>query len=313
MKPKRRQLGLGAFDLIEEATHLLRTAPAATLAAYYLGAIPFVLGLLFFWADMSRNPFASEHLADASLAMVLLFLWMKFWQALFTRLIRAQRAAQPAPPLTFRAAVRIFIVQTIWQPSGLFLVPLSFIPVLSFPWVYAFYQNITALSDGRDGAAQVFKKSWRQAGLWPRQNGIVILILAGFILYIFWNWSAVCLTLPELFKMFFGVESKFTKGPFSLFNSTFFAAMFGLTYLCADPILKTYYALRCFYGQSIESGEDIKADLMAVAQVSKPAVSPISKSASRPNADNRKNQYAMSIRGGDSLSPQKAAEAGGLQ
>ena len=48
----------GPFDLLEEATHLLRTAPAATLAVYYLGAVPFVLGLLYFWADMSRSPFA---------------------------------------------------------------------------------------------------------------------------------------------------------------------------------------------------------------------------------------------------------------
>ena len=323
MKPKRRQQGLGAFDLIEEATHLLRTAPAATLAAYYLGAIPFVLGLLFFWADMSRNPFASGHLADASLGMVLLFFWMKFWQSIFARLIRAQRAAQPAPALTFRAVVRIFLVQAIWQPSGLFLIPLSVIPLLTFPWVYGFYQNVTALSDGQETASQVFKKSSRQAALWTGQNAITLLILGGFTWYIFLNWSVVCFTLPQLFKMLFGIESKFTKSPFSLFNSTFFAAMFGLTYLCADPILKTYYALRCFYGESLQSGEDLKADLASssshatVAQVSKPAVSPISKSAGRPIADNRMNHYAGLVRGGGSLSPQKAlsgtVETGGIR
>ena len=279
MKPNRRQQGPGAIDLIEEATHLLRTAPAATLAAYYLGAIPFILGLLFFWADMSRNPFASGHLADASLGMALLFFWMKFWQAIFARLIRAQRAAQPAPALTFRSVVRIFLAQIIWQPSGLFLIPLSLIPVLTFPWVYGFYQNVTALSDGRESAAQVFKKSCRQGTLWPLQNGISLLILAGFTLYIFWNWSVVCFTLPQLFKMLFGIESKFTKSPFSLFNSTFFAAMFGLTYFCADPNLKTYYALRCFYGESLQSGEDLKADLSSsssnrspVGQTSRPPV-----------------------------------------
>lgn len=73
MKRVRRQQGRGAFDLIEEATHLLRTAPAATLAVYYLGAIPFVLGLLYFWAEMSRSPFADQHLADASFATGILF------------------------------------------------------------------------------------------------------------------------------------------------------------------------------------------------------------------------------------------------
>src|SRR5207302_1722821 len=44
-------------------------------------------------------------------------------------------------------------------------------------------------------------------------------------------------------------------------NSTFFAAMFGLTYLCADPLLKAIYTLRCFYGESLRSGEDLKAEL----------------------------------------------------
>lgn len=285
MKSKRRQEGFGVFDLVEEATHLLRTAPIATLAAYYLGAIPFVLGLLFFWADMSRNPFASEHLADGSLAMGLLFLWMKFWQAIFAQRIRAQRAAQPAPALTARATVKIFFVQAIWQPSGLFLIPLSFLTVFTFPWVYAFYQNVSALSGGQETAARVFKKSCRQAALWPRQNVFALLIFAGFGLYIYWNWSIVCFTLPELFKMLFGVESKFTKSPFSLFNSTFGAAMFGLTYLCADPILKAYYALRCFYGESLQSGEDLKADLSILA--ANDGVGPTPRSATRPNADDR--------------------------
>jgi uncharacterized membrane protein len=48
--------------------------------------------------------------------------------------------------------------------------------------------------------------------------------------------------------------------------------MFGLTYLCVDPILKTLYTLRCFYGESLESGEDLKAELKEfVATFSKAA------------------------------------------
>ncbi len=37
--------------------------------------------------------------------------------------------------------------------------------------------------------------------------------------------------------------------------------MIGLTYLCVDPIVKAFYALRCFYGESLQSGEDLKAEL----------------------------------------------------
>jgi hypothetical protein len=44
-------------------------------------------------------------------------------------------------------------------------------------------------------------------------------------------------------------------------NTTFFAVIFSLTYLCVDPIVKAVYALRCFYGESLESGEDLKTEL----------------------------------------------------
>ena len=261
MKHARRRQGRGAFDLIEEATQSLRTAPAATLAAYYLGAIPFILGLLFFWADMSRSPFAYQHLADASLAISLLFLWMKCWQVVFARRVRAQIAGESPPAVNFRRGARIFLTQTILQPFGLFLIPLSLVPVLPFAWVYSFYQNVTALADGEKSTPELFKKSYRQAALWPKQNNIALAVLAGFALCIFINWATICLILPKLFTMLFGVQSVFSKSPESMLNTTFFAAMFGLTYLCVDPILKIFYALRCFYGESLESGEDLKAEL----------------------------------------------------
>lgn len=261
MKRARQRQGKGAFDLVEEAVQLLRTAPVAALAVYYLGAIPFVLGLLFYWADMSRSPLANQHLADASLAMAVLFFWMKFWQAVFARRLRAHLAVAALPALNGRRVLRILLTQMILQPTGLFLLPLSLLPLLPFAWVYAFQQNATALADGEERTSALFKKSWRQAALWPMQNNLALTLLLGFAFYVFLNWAALCLALPQLFKMLFGVQSVFTQSPWSMLNTTFFAAMCGLTYLCVDPILKTLYALRCFYGESLESGEDLKAEL----------------------------------------------------
>ena len=261
-KPQRRQQGKAAFDLIEEATHLLRTAPAATLAVYFLGTIPFVLGLLFFWADMSRSPLAPQHLAEASLGMAALFLWMKFWQAVFARRLRAQAAGQAFPALTFRGCLRIFSTQAIVQPLGLFVLPVAIIPVLAFPWAYAFYQNATVLDDGAEtGPGVLVKNARKQTRLWPRQNHLLLVVMLAFALCVFLNWATICLTLPSLCKMLFGIESDFTKSPQAMLNSTFFAAMAGLTYLCVDPIFKTIYTLRCFYGESLLSGEDLKAEL----------------------------------------------------
>jgi len=261
MKRARRQSGKGPFDLIEEAAQLLRTAPVATLAVYYLGAIPFVLGLLFFWTDMSRSAVAAEHLGDASLAMGLLFLWMKFCQTLFARRMLAQITLESPAPMTFRRASRIFLTQMIVQPTGLFLIPLSMMVVIPGPWVYMVYQNLTAVTDGEEGTGAAFRKSCRLAKLWPLQNCLAIAILFAFALAVFLSWSSICLTLPALFKTLFGIQSVFADSPRALLNSTFFTAMFGLTYLCVDPVLKTFYVLRCFYGESLQSGADLKAEL----------------------------------------------------
>jgi hypothetical protein len=65
--------------------------------------------------------------------------------------------------------------------------------------------------------------------------------------------------------MLFGIESVFTRSMFSLLNTTFFAGMLGLAFLCVDPLLKSVYVLRCFYGESLESGEDLRAQLKSAA------------------------------------------------
>ncbi len=262
MKPSGRQLDKGAIELIEEAVHLLRRAPTAILAGYYAGGLPFVLALLYFWADMSRSPFAYQHLAGGALGLAALFVWMKLCHSIFARQLRALMAGEPLPALSFRSCRRIFISQTALQTTGLFVLPFSLILTVPFAWVYAFYQNLTALDDGEAvDLRSLMKEALLQAGSWPKQNHLLLAILSGFGLIIFLNWSILCLALPGLVKTIFGIESIFSRSLFSLLNTTFFAVMAGLTYLCVDPILKACYALRCFYGQSRRSGEDLKAEL----------------------------------------------------
>ena len=180
--------------------------------------------------------------------------------------LRSQITGTPPPKISLRRSRQIFLAQTIVQSSGLFLLPLALITVLPFAWVYAFFQNATALDAGHDGRVwPLVGKSRQQAALWPMQNSIILLILSGFAFYVFLNCATFSLALPQLIKMLFGLDSIFTQSPLAMLNTTFFAAMFGLTYLCADPILKTVYTLRCFYGESIASGEDLKAELKPFA------------------------------------------------
>ncbi|HMP81949.1 MAG TPA: hypothetical protein PKA41_04495 [Verrucomicrobiota bacterium] len=263
MKRSKRRQEKDALDLIEEAIHRLRTESASALSAYYLGSLPFVLGFLFFWADMARNPFAPARVAEASLIVAALFVWMKFWQAVFALRLRAWICGQPQPPLRLAQCRGILVSQLALQPTGLFILPLAAIPALPLAWVYAFYQNVTVFADsGNDSLRGCFDKARRQAMLWPRQNHILLAYMSLFGFFVFLNLGITGAFIPYLLKMLLGIESVFTRGGLhSIFNTTFLTALVGLTYLCVDPILKTIYALRCFYGESLQSGEDLKTEL----------------------------------------------------
>jgi hypothetical protein len=89
----------------------------------------------------------------------------------------------------------------------------------------------------------------------------VISILFGFGIFVFLNLVSAMVVLPELFRMLTCVETQFTQSIGNVLNTTFFATAFWLTYLCVDPIAKAVYVLRCFYGESLRSGEDLKAEL----------------------------------------------------
>ncbi len=270
---KRAIQGRTAFDLIEEGTHLLRTAPVALLAVYFTGTAPFVLGLLYFWTDMSRNPFAEQHVAEATLGITALFLWMKFWQAIFAQRVRALAAADALPRFQPRQLLRIAAAQTVLQPLGLILIglclttlsyltPLGLLLVIVVAVVLPLFHNITAVTDGSSqGMTAVFKRAWRLWWIWPKQNFAMLAIMYFFGIYVFLNFSILCFGLPYMMKMLFGIDTEFARSSFGMLNTTFFATIFALSYLCVDPILKTLYALRCFYAESVESGEDLKAEL----------------------------------------------------
>ncbi|MEO6034775.1 MAG: DUF4129 domain-containing protein [Verrucomicrobiota bacterium] len=261
--------GKSALELLEEAIHLLRLAPVRAWTFYMIGTLPFVLGFLFFWADMSRSAFASEHCGPAAFGLVLGFVWMKTWQTAFASELTAQIGGRNAPPWTVARAGRVAITQLIYQPSSFFVLPVAMLVVLPFGWAFAFYQNVLVLSGGTD-SQWIFRKAAKQAGVFLAQNHLALLIIAGFALFVWFNLAALIFMLPGLIKMFLGVESVFTRsGVHSLFNTTFFAASFALTYLCVDPLVKSLYALRCFYGQAVTTGEDLKVDLKTHASLAK--------------------------------------------
>jgi len=252
------------LDLVEEAVRLLRTKPLL-LAPYYIGAIPFVLGLLYFWSDMVRGAQAHSRLAGAAMTMTLLFAWMKTWQSVFMVRCRAELGVETERRSSFSGWLRTASLQLIVQASGFFILPLSAMCMIPFGWAYAFYQNYSLMGTGAAiGMRQAIRDSVRQSQLWVGQNHrfLAIFIILAFILYL--NLSMLLGFLPVLLKIMIGTDSEFTRSSYSTSNTTFMLTTLGLVYLALDPVIKVFYVLRCFLGDSRATGEDILAGIRAL-------------------------------------------------
>lgn len=262
-RPAHRTAGTPALELFEEAVHLLRGASAGVFLQYYLGTLPFALALLWFWADMSRGAFAETRCAAGALALMALFLWMKCWQSVFAASLRAQLTGAEPPRWTLRRVAKVAFLHAALQSSGLLLLPVAFVVTIPFPVAFMFYQNLLLLADGETlQLRQSLRRAAGEAARWPTQGWTLKAIFLLFGLVTFVN---ICFGLqlgPFLLKVFFGIETPFTRSAnWSVLNTTFFATAAVLTWLCLDPLVKAVYLLRCFYGLSLLDGEDLKVEI----------------------------------------------------
>jgi len=307
-KRKKPTDEMSGLTIAEEAIHLLCHTPLHIWAYYHIGTIPFIMGLLFFWSDMSRSAFAAERCLKASLGLAFLFIWMKCWQAVFADALRLQIIEAKHEPWSLRKIFRMVVIQTAIQPYGLLILPVALLVTLPFCHVYTFYQYITINSIRSDTDMKTLCRNARKhALLWNRQNilinwlfnpwlfglGLVIVFTAtrvvvsiSPILYgdvsLWWfllamivtfhfllplspigcvaaaNIASVLFLLPAFLHSFLGIQTVFTLSSWSsIFNTTFLMTVFGLTFLCIDPLAKAAYALRCFYADSRHNGVDL--------------------------------------------------------
>ncbi len=315
---KRSRPGKGGIELAEEAFHLIRCAPVSVWATYAIGSVPFVLGLLFFCADMRMNAFSDDYCFEASFVLALLFVWMKTFESIYARGLMAVMQGTSEGPWTARRVARAAAMQAAVQPLGLLAVPVSMLMGIPFGWVYAFFQNVTvfAAESSKESFSDVVRRSWKLGLLHPFQNHMVLWVLSPWMLglglaivfgaaafatrswglasevpqlmWLMMSWLVVILfnvavimsplgamiaanitillvIAPMLLKSWFGIETIFSlSGPGSIFNTTFLIVVVGLSYLCMQPVLVAAYVLRCFYGEAIRSGADIRAELVAL-------------------------------------------------
>ncbi len=254
--------GKPAIDLLEEAVHLLRQLPLGTWVVYYTGTLPFVLGMLYFWSDMCRGAFAREHLVAHSLVLALLFVWMKTWQAAACSQMETHITGAPDPRWTVGRAARCAVTQAALQPVALLALPLAALVTLPFAWVTAYFQNVVALARGESLQPRDVSRPARElAQLWPLQNHVALSVLAVFGLFVWINVAVALLAAPFFLRTFLGIETDFSRSALSMLNTTFLASVCGGAYLVLDPLLKAFYTLRCFYGQALRSGQDLRVEL----------------------------------------------------
>lgn len=261
-----------SLQLAEESFHLLRSVDLRYFWVFYLGVIPFAVGLLYFTADMSRSGLADDSVFGASVLITLLYFWMRICQARFCKGLWdtiAPSAQDPVPrSVRLRQIVAICFFQSLQTP--LLLIGLFF--VIPLGWIIAALQNASVLGFTQNHSEKTLRRligaSFRHSHYDWAQNHGVLLIFGIVGLFTWINLVATAIVIPTLVKAFFGVESVFTISPTAaILNSTFFLGTFVLAYLVISPMLKAVYTLRCFYAESRSTGADLLSRLAGCEKV----------------------------------------------
>lgn len=272
MSAPAKAAGRPALELCEEAAFLLRRAPAGAWTIYFAGAGPFLLGLLYFWTDMTRGVFQEAKLVGGSLALAILFIWMKTCQSMFAQRLWAFLSKTPREPETPGRWARVALAQARLQPWGFFALPVAAALTVPFAWVFAYFQNVTVLgATAKDSERTLHQVAFEQARLWPKQNHCALTAITALGFVIFINVMILLILTPQILITFLGVKEAFHPSFWIAFNTTFLAMVTSLTYLAVDPLIKALYTLRCFYGESIVTGEDLRARLAMARSIRKPA------------------------------------------
>ncbi len=257
MKSAARHLEPRALDLVEEAVHALRRAPAATLAIYYAGAVPFVLGWLFFWAHVTWFLPSGEQVAWGALGLVVLFVAMKVAQAEFCRRLLAARLGAPVPAWSWSRLRAVAIAQTRLQAWLLPILALAMVLAVPAGWVFAYAQNLVVLGDDE----RLHDEAVEQARLWPAQNHLGLLVISVLALCAWLNLAVAFVAVPWLANKLLGIENVFGFSGGWFLNTTFLASVTALTWLALDPLVKAFYVLRVFHGRARRTGEDVRVEL----------------------------------------------------
>jgi len=254
-----------AVSLLEEAAHLLRQAPLDVLLCHWVGSAPFALGVLLFWNDQNHHN-SDMRCAAGALLLAMLLIWMNCWRGIYAGRVHRILSGAADRPWNGRRVRSLIAVQGFLAGLKTILWPLSLLAVLPFATTVAFFRNAGVFADRDDlDPRAIMARSRRLARIdkfqcWMLQGLLMLLSFGAWL-----NVAIACIVLPQLIRMLTGYESVFSRSGESYFeNRLFFLMTTGLTWLFFDPFVQAVYCLRCFQGDSVETGEDLRAGLRRI-------------------------------------------------
>lgn len=271
--PRRRpsvDWEISPAEMLEQGFHLLRELPVSVLAWGVLGPVPFALGLLFFWSDMSRSGEAAVSAFGWAVVLALLYAWLKITQAMFARGVWAQLVPeQGMPPLGPRAFFRRAAALVFLSAFGL---PLQFLAanlIVPFAWTYAFFQNATVLAFTQESERRELRAlaggSIKLSHHEPLPHHLMLIMLFVFFALVWAALFAAGLLVPYLFKVFTGVENAFTRNTLAAaFNTLYLAVITSLAWLVLSPFYRVVYVLRNFHALARPTGLDLLSRLRSL-------------------------------------------------
>lgn len=253
-----------AVRLIEDALALAKRMDATAWAIYLCGTVPFFSFLLFALTDLVQNPFAFDHLVIFGFVLAVLFYWLHICQSVFCASLYATLTATTPQMRDYWSAsfrTQMVIAATkllVWPAALLLLVPHSI--VTSF-----FQHSLLASGAGRNGNWRTTVDTARSDATYRPLVALWLIVIVFLLRIILWvNLLALLFVLPQLWKIFTGLEGNITRAPQVLFNPTSIAALSILAYIGLDPIVKAAFVLRRFTRVSEKSGDDLRLRLVAV-------------------------------------------------
>lgn len=256
----------GAVPLLEEAVQLLRQAPFGTLVCHAAGSVPFAIGLLVFWNDLTTQRLGDASCALQALALALLLVWMNCWRAVFAGRLRRQLSGALNPRWTLGRAARLAAGQSFLGASKLIVVPLAGLVAFPFASAVAFYRTAAALADDGDcDPLPMMARARAVARVHPGQAWAILPLLVFLQLVLALNLALTFAILPFLVRMLTGYESAFSRGEAFLVQSPLFVVfVLVATWIAADPFVQAVYSVRAFHGESAATGEDLRVALRRI-------------------------------------------------